>query len=135
MRLRCSNASRSPASRASVEWPRPMQRSRMLSSMSSSRSGKTQSTPQTVLEPSGSAAVGEYVLTPHQCTEARKLLGWTQVRLAALAGVSREVVRLFENGARTTSKGAVQLIRFALETEGVDCGTSWESEPRLRVRT
>ncbi|MFT8245766.1 helix-turn-helix domain-containing protein [Roseomonas sp. BN140053] len=76
----------------------------------------------------------EYVLTPHQCLQGRKLLGWTQVRLAALAGISSEVVRRFEKGAFVTSEASLRSIRSAFETVGgVDCGTGWESEPRLRV--
>ncbi|TPN86690.1 helix-turn-helix transcriptional regulator [Mesorhizobium sp. CU2] len=58
-------------------------------------------------------------MTPALCRAARGLLNWTQVRLAAKAGISEGTVRDFESGLRTPSAGKLFLIRKALHAQGV----------------
>ncbi|TPN86689.1 helix-turn-helix transcriptional regulator [Mesorhizobium sp. CU2] len=58
-------------------------------------------------------------LTPALCRAGRGLLNWTQVRLAAKAGISEGTVRDFESGLRIPSAGKLSLIPRALHAQGV----------------
>ena len=63
-------------------------------------------------------------MTPEQCREARRLLRWTQARLATAGGVSQSYVSWFEvNGALPTAapSGRDRLAdaRAALEQAGI----------------
>jgi DNA-binding XRE family transcriptional regulator len=56
----------------------------------------------------------------NQFKAARKLLGWTQERLAAEAGVRKSTVNAFEHGARCSSDRVSIAIHNALERAGIE---------------
>jgi len=58
-------------------------------------------------------------ITPDQCLVARRLLGWSRIRLSAKAMVSDSTVRDFETGRRIPSINALTSMRQALEAAGV----------------
>jgi len=58
-------------------------------------------------------------LTPRGCRAGRALAGFTQARLARMAGVSRLTIANFENGSRTPIPANLAAIKSALEAEGV----------------
>ncbi|WP_348627017.1 helix-turn-helix transcriptional regulator [Mesorhizobium sp. M3A.F.Ca.ET.080.04.2.1] len=58
-------------------------------------------------------------LTPKQSRQARALLKWTQVRLAAKPSMSEGTIRDFENGKRLLPPTRIEAIRHALESAGV----------------
>jgi predicted nucleotidyltransferase len=62
---------------------------------------------------------GSEPLTPLSCRAGRALAGFTQARLAKIAGVSRLTIANFENGARTPIPANLAAIRSALEAAGV----------------
>ncbi|MFT8247244.1 transcriptional regulator [Roseomonas sp. BN140053] len=59
-------------------------------------------------------------MTPEQCREARRLLGWTYQRAGVRSDVSSLTVRHFERGVRRTRQTNVAAIRAALEAAGVE---------------
>ncbi len=59
-------------------------------------------------------------MTPAQCRAARGLLDWTQVKLAEAAGLTLSTVVKFERNGRTVAAGAVQAMKRALESAGVE---------------
>jgi ribosome-binding protein aMBF1 (putative translation factor) len=59
-------------------------------------------------------------ITAANVRTARGLLGWSERRLAARAGVSRSCIRTFEAGARIQSEWCATVIREALEAGGVE---------------
>lgn len=58
-------------------------------------------------------------MTPGQARAARALLGWSQVDLAAKAGVSVSTVRNFEREATSLMAQNERALRLALEAAGV----------------
>lgn len=58
--------------------------------------------------------------TPEQCREARRLLGWSQPRLAGEAGIDLDTVCLFERGTRRTSPGTLATLVRVLTNAGVE---------------
>jgi transcriptional regulator with XRE-family HTH domain len=73
-------------------------------------------------------------LTPEQCLRARKLLGWTRVRLAGLAGCSDSAVRTFEAGQNISHGSTRQAIRAALEAVGIIFMEEDERGPGVQLR-
>lgn len=59
------------------------------------------------------------VASPTQCRAARAMLGWTQKKLAELAGVARKTVADFEAGVRPLRLRTRQDITRTLQTAGV----------------
>jgi len=59
------------------------------------------------------------MLTPQQCRAARAWLQWSQMDLAAKAGVSLSTIRDFEIAKRVPIKNNLLAIRMALEGGGV----------------
>ncbi|MFT8243965.1 transcriptional regulator [Roseomonas sp. BN140053] len=59
-------------------------------------------------------------MTPEQCREARKFLGWTHQRLGVRSGTSGYTVRNFELGQVRTRETNVAAIRAALEAAGME---------------
>jgi transcriptional regulator with XRE-family HTH domain len=59
-------------------------------------------------------------MTPRQCQAARRLLGWSRVRLAAFAGLQEAVILAFERAERMPSSGQLEAVRGALEAEGIE---------------
>ena len=66
----------------------------------------------------GNAAMSS--LKPSQSRDARRLLKWSQYRLAAKANLSETTVRVFENGSRVPSGRKLAAIEMALELAGVE---------------
>jgi transcriptional regulator with XRE-family HTH domain len=66
------------------------------------------------------AEEGKMAITSQQARIARKLLGWTQKKLAGKAGMSKGVVTRLETGKRRPTKGKLIAIRHALEGAGVE---------------
>ena len=59
-------------------------------------------------------------MIPAQCRAARGLLDWTQVKLAEAAGLTLSPVVKFERNGRAVPAGAVQAMKRALESAGVE---------------
>jgi Helix-turn-helix len=57
---------------------------------------------------------------PAYCRAARAILNWTKPKLAEAAGLGLSTVVDFERGHRIVSAEAVQAIRRALESAGVE---------------
>jgi len=72
-------------------------------------------------------------LQPSQSRSARRLLAWSQFRLAAKAGVSETTVRAFENGDRIPSKHRLDAIALALKSAGVEFLTEDGGGPVVRL--
>ena len=77
-------------------------------------------------------------MTPEQCLEARRLLGWSRDRLCGASNVSAHVTGMFELTGRVLQshiEGAeadpVAAIRAAFEAAGV---TFWENGSNAGVR-
>ena len=58
-------------------------------------------------------------MSPEQSRAARGWLGWSQGELAALAGVAKNTVYLFEAGRRTPTGNVLAALRRAIEAEGI----------------
>jgi hypothetical protein len=69
--------------------------------------------------PVGVVLLAAGLITPNQCREARRLLGWSRHRLTALCEVSVYFIASFERG-KEVSQGKVDAIRAALEAAGVE---------------
>jgi hypothetical protein len=59
------------------------------------------------------------MITPAQCLEARKLLGWTPERLAPRSGLSHALPRRFETGAHPLNSECLVALQRTLEAAGV----------------
>lgn len=57
-------------------------------------------------------------LTPQQCVQARKLLGWSCQALAFRSGSSVKAIEQFESGTRELRNVTRQALAYALEAEG-----------------
>ncbi len=60
------------------------------------------------------------MITPAQCLEARKLLGWSRDRLAPRCGMSASTLREFENGRTSLQPKARAALKRALARAGVE---------------
>lgn len=60
-----------------------------------------------------------HAVTPAQCREARRLLGWNAMKLAQTAEVAKNTVLRFERGEEIR-KHNVTPIRAALERNGIE---------------
>jgi transcriptional regulator with XRE-family HTH domain len=63
---------------------------------------------------------GDDALSPEQSRAARRLLNWSQVRLASRSNLSETTTRQFEEGLRALSIDKLAAIRAALEAAGVE---------------
>jgi ribosome-binding protein aMBF1 (putative translation factor) len=59
-------------------------------------------------------------MTPEQCCQARKLLGWHQQRLALQVNSCVSTIVGFETRQKHTREAVVSAIHTALETAGVE---------------
>jgi len=60
-------------------------------------------------------------MTGNQIRAARSLLGWTQAQVAEVTGLSVPTIKRAEgSGSISASQGAIDAIRAALETAGVE---------------
>ena len=72
------------------------------------------------------------VITPAQCREARKLLGWSLDLLGPFCGSSHTTIRRFEVGIRALSPERLAAIQAAFEAAGVDFTNGGEPGVKLR---
>jgi transcriptional regulator with XRE-family HTH domain len=75
-------------------------------------------------------------LTPEQCREARKLLGWKQTDLTAVTGINKQTIGAFERiGRLPRSKSGVDhwaKIQDAFQAAGVEFADG--DEPGVKLR-
>jgi predicted transcriptional regulator len=74
-------------------------------------------------------------MTPEQCLAARNLLGWTPADLACAAGVSAITVRHFEDGKIDGERGALTMMRRALEGAGIRFPAGQRDHGTVRLRS
>lgn len=60
------------------------------------------------------------IISPAQCRGARGMLGWSQMRLAEAASVSKPTIADFERGARIPHRNNLAAIREAFEMAGIE---------------
>jgi len=58
-------------------------------------------------------------LTPEQCTQGRKMLGWSRQALAFRSGASVKAIDEYESGSRELLCVTRQALAYALETQGL----------------
>ncbi len=71
------------------------------------------------------------MITPAQCLEARKLLGWSRDRLAPRCGTSAFTLDRLENGEQTPPSEPLAAIQPTLEEARIEF-TNGEPDVRLR---
>ena len=71
------------------------------------------------------------MITGEQVKAARKLLGWSQMKLASEANIDPSIIGKFEVGKKRPSVLSVQTIKRALEHAGVDFQEG--EPPRLKA--
>jgi len=81
----------------------------------------------------GAASQGGSV-TPEQCVQARKLLGWTRHDLALRARCSAQTVKNVEEGRSRGSTTTQHSLVSALEAAGITFLEGTGQEPRVRLR-
>jgi hypothetical protein len=74
------------------------------------------------------------IMTPVQSIEARHVVGWSQLRLAAEADQPRRAVAAFELGG-PASHEFIAALRAALESAGVEFILENGGGPGVRLRT
>jgi transcriptional regulator with XRE-family HTH domain len=74
------------------------------------------------------------MITGEQVKGARKLLGWSLARLASMAAVSDETVRMLESGRHKPSDDIIDSIQHALEAAGVIFAEENGDGPGVRLR-
>jgi transcriptional regulator with XRE-family HTH domain len=74
------------------------------------------------------------MITSAQCRAARGLIGWSQQKLAAEAGVGLVTVHQLEAGTSQPRRATLEVIRRALETAGVEFIEENGGGPGLRLR-
>jgi len=73
------------------------------------------------------------MITSEQVRAARRLLGWSQVRLAGRAALSESAVAKFETGAQRLPSPNLEAIRQALEVAGIEFANPGESGVKLKA--
>lgn len=73
-------------------------------------------------------------MTPKQCRAARVLLDLTQTDTAKLAGLGLSTVVDFERARRVVSQAAIDAIRAALESAGVEFLAENGGGPGVRLK-
>ena len=77
-------------------------------------------------------------MTPKQCIEARRLLGWSRYRLEAFSELPEGFVRIYENTGRMSAGRAqsgaerVAVARQVFEAAGVEFASGEEPGVKLR---
>jgi transcriptional regulator with XRE-family HTH domain len=76
--------------------------------------------------------LGSQTIDPQQCQAARALLGWSQAKLSALAGVASSALSRFENG------GAIDIalrlaIKRVFEAADIEFTTSPDGASGVRL--
>jgi ribosome-binding protein aMBF1 (putative translation factor) len=78
--------------------------------------------------------MSEPLITPEQVRAARKLLGWTRVRLAARANTSERAIRRYEDGGGIAATLYLVRVRESLEAAGVIFVEENGEGPGVRLR-
>jgi transcriptional regulator with XRE-family HTH domain len=79
--------------------------------------------------------VKSFLISPAQMRAARGLLGWSQTKLGAEAGMSLPTVKRYETAAGSkVSDDAVEKLRSALESAGVEFIAENGGGPGVRLR-
>ena len=78
--------------------------------------------------------MSEPLVTPGQVKAARRLLGWTRVRLAARANTGESAIRRYEDGGRIGPTLYLMAVREALESAGVIFVEENGEGPGVRLR-
>ena len=73
-------------------------------------------------------------ITARQCLAARTLLGWSQARLAELAGVPLRSVRAFEDLVAQPLEKEIVALRLALEAGGIVFSAGPQGSQGVRLR-
>ena len=77
----------------------------------------------------------KFLISPAQMRAARGLLGWSQTKLGAEAGMSLATVKRYETAAGAkVSDDAVEKLRTALESAGVQFIAENDGGPGVRLR-
>ena len=74
------------------------------------------------------------MITASQCRAARGLLDWTQQELADAARIGVATVRQFEGGGAETRQATLAVLKWALESEGVEFIDENGGGPGVRLR-
>ncbi len=72
------------------------------------------------------------MITPAQCLEARKLLGWSRYRLAAHGSQSYEFIHAFELDIKDVAPERIAAIQRTLEEAGIEFTSGGEPGVKLR---
>jgi len=73
-------------------------------------------------------------ITPEQVRAARRLLGWSRIRLASRIGVGEVSIAILEGGVRLPQKFDLNRARAALESAGVIFVEENGEGPGVRLR-
>jgi transcriptional regulator with XRE-family HTH domain len=76
----------------------------------------------------------EFMITATQCRAARGLLDWTQQELADVARIGVATVRQFEGGGAETRQATLAVLKWALETAGIEFIDENGGGPGVRLR-
>lgn len=60
------------------------------------------------------------MITPAQCRAARALIDWSQQQLAEAAKIGNATIRNFEGGKSEPQSSTLDVLRRALEKEGIE---------------
>jgi transcriptional regulator with XRE-family HTH domain len=71
-------------------------------------------------------------LSREQVIAARKVLGWSRVKLSTVSGVGNGVIVIFENGLHVPPSGALAALKRALEAAGVEFTNDGEPGARMK---
>ena len=75
------------------------------------------------------------MITGEQVKAARRLLGWSQVRLAGRSALPESAVAKFETGAQRLPSPNLEAIRQAREVAGVEFTNGGQPGVRMKPRT
>jgi transcriptional regulator with XRE-family HTH domain len=73
------------------------------------------------------------MITSEQVRAARRLLGWSRVRLAGRSALSETTVAKFETGAQRLPWSKLEAIRQALEVAGVEFTNVGQPSVKLKA--
>jgi transcriptional regulator with XRE-family HTH domain len=74
------------------------------------------------------------MITAPQCRAGRGLLDWTQQKLAEAARIGVATVRQFEGGGAETRQATLAVLKWALESAGVEFIDENGGGPGVRLR-
>jgi transcriptional regulator with XRE-family HTH domain len=76
----------------------------------------------------------EFMITASQCRAARGLLDWTQQELADAARIGVATVRQLEGSGAETRQATLAVLKWALETAGIEFIDENGGGPGVRLR-